>query len=116
MKIIAKWILFALAFLLLPKIIPGIAVTTFTTALIVAFFWGLVNIVIKPIFLLIFFPLNLLTLGLFTFVINALLLWGVGGFVKGFEVSGFSAAFLGALVMAVAGILINLLLADRHAE
>ncbi|MDD5152683.1 MAG: phage holin family protein [Candidatus Pacebacteria bacterium] len=113
MKLIAKWILLALAFLLLPVIIPGIAVSSFTTALVVAFFWGLVNVVIKPILLLLFLPLNLLTLGLFTFVLNALLLWGIGSFVKGFEVAGFVPAFLGALVMAVAGFLVNFILKNR---
>ena len=113
MRLIAKWILLALAFLLLPEIIPGIVVASFVTALIVAFFWGLVNVVIKPILLLVFFPLNILTLGLFTFVINAILLWGLGAFVKGFEVNGFVPAFLGALVMAAAGFLVNMLLEDR---
>lgn len=110
MRLLAKWMLVALTLLALPNFIPGIAIASFTTALIVTFFWGLVNLVIKPIILLVLLPINLLTLGLFTFVINALLFWGIGSFVKGFEVAGFVPAFWGALVMAAVGVLVNMLL------
>ena len=112
MRLIAKWIIVALALLALPRIVPGIAIGTFQTALIVAFFWGLVNVVIKPIILLVFLPINIITLGLFTFVVNALLFWGIGSFVKGFYVANFTAAFLGALVMSVVGTLAHLLLKE----
>lgn len=113
MRLIAKWMLVALALLALPNFIPGIAIASFTTALVVAFFWGLVNLIIKPIILLVLLPINLLTLGLFTFVVNALLFWGIGSFVKGFEVAGFMPAFWGALVMAVVGTLVNMLLSGK---
>ena len=114
MRLIAKWMLVALALLALPNFIPGIAIASFTTALIVAFFWGFVNLIIKPIILLVLLPINLLTLGLFTFVVNALLFWGIGSFVKGFEVAGFMPAFWGAFVMAVVGILVNMLLSSKE--
>ncbi len=113
MRLIAKWIIVALAFLALPYIVPGIAITAFGTALIVAFFWGLANLIIKPILLLVLLPINLLTLGLFTFVINALLFWSIGHYVKGFEVLGFMPAFWGAVIMSVVGMLVNFLLKDR---
>jgi len=113
MKIIAKWILVALAFLVLPEIIPGIAITSFTTALIAALFWGLANVVIKPFLLLILLPITILTLGLLTFVINALLLWGIGNLVQGFTVDGFIPAFLGALVLTVVGMIANFILKDN---
>lgn len=113
MRLLAKWILVALAFLALPKVIPGISVVSFGAALVVAFFWGLANLIIKPILLLVLLPINLITLGLFTFVVNALLFWGISAFVKGFFVEGFIPAFLGALVMTAVGMLINLLL-DRR--
>ena len=106
MKHIATWILVALAFLALPSIIPGITIASFKTALIIAVLWGLVNLLVKPIILLVLLPINIITLGLFTFVVNALLFWGVAWlahiFNIGFAVSGFVPAFWGALVIVVA--------------
>ncbi len=116
MRIIAKWIIVALALLAIPSFIPGIAISSFSIALLVAFFWGLANLIIRPIILLVFLPVTILTLGLFTFVVNALLFWGIGNFVEGFEVGSFTAAFLGALVMSVVSFLANLLLKDRDDE
>lgn len=109
MKLLAKWILVALAFLALPYVVSGISITAFTTALIVAFFWGFANLIIRPLLLVLFLPITLLTLGLFSFVVNALLFWGIASFVDGFEVDGFLSAFLGSLVMAVVGFLVNML-------
>lgn len=114
MRLIAKWIIVALAFLALPQIVPGIAISAFSTALIVAFFWGLANIVIKPIILLVFLPINLLTLGLFTFVVNTILFWGIASFVKGFYVAGFIPAFWGALAMSAVGMFAHFLLKERN--
>lgn len=112
MRLIAQWILIALALLALPKIIPGIAITSFVTALIVVFFLGVAHVLIKPILMLILLPINLLTLGLFTFVVNALLFWGIAYFVKGFAVTDFASAFLGALVMSVVSMLVRMILKD----
>jgi len=116
MRLIAKWIVVALALLALPSFIPGIAIASFSTALLVAFFWGLANLIVRPIILMVLLPITILTLGLFSFVVNALLFWGIGSFVKGFEVSNFTAAFLGALAMSVVSVLINFLLKDRDDE
>lgn len=116
MRIIAKWIIVALALLAIPSFVPGIAIASFPTALLVAFFWGLANLIIRPILLLVFLPITIITLGLFSFVVNALLFWGIGNFVEGFEVANFTAAFLGALVMSVVSLLANLLLKDRDDE
>lgn len=110
MRIIAKWIIVSLALLALPSIISGITISGFGTALLVALIWGFANLVVKPIILLLFLPITLITLGLFAFVVNALLFWGIGSFMKGFEVSGFVPAFLGALIMSVVGVLVNILL------
>src|SRR3990167_6913920 len=98
MRLLAKWILVALAFLSLPSIIDGIVIASFTTALIIGFFWGLASITIRPVLNLVLLPVNVLTLGLFSFVINALLFWGIGSFIKGVEVSGFVPALLGSLI------------------
>lgn len=98
--LLLKWLISALAFLALPYIVMGISVKGFGTALILALLWGIVNITIKPILLVLTLPFNLLTFGIFTFIINGFLLWLLGGFVKGFEVQGFLAAVLGALVLS----------------
>lgn len=99
-KIIATWILVALAILALPSFVPGISISTLSTALLVALFFGILNAVVRPIILLIAFPITLITLGLFSFVVNAGLFWWVGSFVKGFEVHGFVPALLGSLVVS----------------
>ncbi len=98
--ILLKWLISALAFLALPHIVPGITVKGFGTALLLAALWGLVTVTIKPILLVLTLPLNLLTLGIFTFVLNGFLLWLLGGVIRGFEVRGFWIAVLGALVLS----------------
>lgn len=100
-KIIATWILVALAILALPSFVPGIEITSFSTALLVALFFGILNAVVRPIILLIAFPITLITLGLFSFVVNAGLFWWIGSFVKGFYVAGFKSALLGSLVVSI---------------
>ena len=99
--ILLKWLVSALAFLALPHIIQGINVKGFGTALLLAFLWGVVNVTIKPILILLTLPFNLLTFGIFTFIINGFLLWILGGVIKGFEVHGFWIAVLGALVLSI---------------
>jgi putative membrane protein len=102
-----KWLVSALGFLVLPYFIPGIFVKGLGTALILAVLWGLINITIKPILLILTLPLNLLTLGIFTFVINGFLLWLLGGIIQGFEVRGFWAAIFGALILSVINALVH---------
>jgi len=99
--LIAKWLVVALSLLLVAYLIPGISIESTYTALIVAAVLGLVHLLIKPILIILTLPITILTLGLFSFVINALLFWFVASFIKGFEVSGFFSAFLGALVVSV---------------
>ena len=103
MKLLIRLLINALAILLVAYLVPGVAVTGFYAALIVAVVLGLLNLVIKPLIILLTLPINILTLGLFTFVINALLFWFVGTVVKGFSVDGFIPAFLGALILTIAG-------------
>lgn len=99
--LLLRWLVSALGFLALSQLIPGISVASFTTALVLALLWGLVNITIKPILILLTLPFNILTLGIFTFIINGFLLWILSGVVKGFEVQGFWVAVLGALFLSV---------------
>lgn len=101
MKLIIKLLITALALLAVAYLVPGVAVTSFYTALIVAIVLGLLNLIIKPIVVLLTLPINILTLGLFTFVINALLFWFAASFVEGFIVTGFIPAFLGALIVSI---------------
>lgn len=98
--ILLRWLVSALGFLALSYLVPGITVKGFGTALILALLWGLVNITIKPILILLTLPFNILTLGIFTFIINGFLLWVLGGVIKGFEVHGFWVAVVGALVLS----------------
>ncbi len=95
--------------MLLTYIVPGISVKNFYSALLAALVLGLVNAVIRPLLILLTLPVNILTLGLFTLVINALMLWFVASVVKGFDVKSFIAAFLGALVLWAVSWLTNAL-------
>ena len=95
--------------MLLTYIVPGISVKNFYSALLAALVLGLVNAVIRPLLILLTLPVNILTLGLFTLVINALMLWFVASIVKGFDVKSFIAAFLGALVLWAVSWLTNAL-------
>jgi putative membrane protein len=85
----------------LPYLMPSIHVANFTTALIAALVLGLVNALIKPILVVLTLPVTVLTLGLFIFVINALLFWAVANFVGGFQVAGFWSAFFGAVLYSL---------------
>ena len=106
--LVLKWVVSALGFLALPYIISGISISGgIETALILALLWGIVNVTIKPILIVLTLPINLLTFGIFTFVLNGFLLWLLGGIVKGFEVQGFLAAILGALVLSAIGTLMH---------
>lgn len=113
--LILKWVVSALAFLALPYIITGISVASFWTALILALLWGVVGITIKPILLILTLPINLLTFGIFTFIINGFLLWLLSGIVKGFVVEGFWIAVLGALVLSVISSLAHMVLNRKEA-
>ncbi len=101
MTLLLRWVINALALLLVAYIVPGIAVSSFYIALIVAVILAIVNITIKPLLVILTLPISILTLGLFTLVINALCFWFVASFVDGFAVSGFLTAFIGALLYSV---------------
>ena len=95
---IARWIINSLAVMLAAYLVPGVSVRDFWSALIAALVIGLVNAIIRPIAIILTLPINILTLGLFTLVINALMFWLASSVVPGFKVDGFWAAFGGALV------------------
>ena len=101
LKALIHILVIAVALLLIANVVPGIAVASFYTALIVALVWGLFGLTIKPLLKLLTLPINILTLGLFSFVINALLFWFIGTFVQGFVVAGFIPALVGSFILAV---------------
>ena len=100
-KIILKWLALTLAVLATAYIVPGISVSSFTTALLVALVLGLVNTFIKPIISLLTLPVNLLTLGLFGIILNGLFFWFASMIVTGFVITGFVPALIGSVVVSV---------------
>lgn len=99
MTVLIRWLGSALGLLLAAYLVPGIHVSGFGRALIAAAVLGFVNILVRPLIILLTLPLNLLTFGLFTFIVNGFMLWITSGIVKGFDVDGFLPALLGALVL-----------------
>lgn len=100
-KLILRWLIAAASVLFAAYIIPGIHVDNFTTALMATFVLGILSITIKPIVKVITFPLSLITLGLFSLIVNAFFFWLVARIVQGFTVDGILAAFLGGIVVSV---------------
>jgi putative membrane protein len=101
MRMLLQLLINAIALLALPYVFSSINVDSFGTALIVALVLGFINVLIRPILVLLTLPVTLLTLGLFIFVINGLLFWAVGSFMPGFHVNGFWAGFFGAIVYSI---------------
>jgi putative membrane protein len=116
MRLILRWMINALALLALPYVVSGIELKSFYIALIVAVVLGLLNAVVRPVLILLTLPVTLLTLGLFILVVNALLFWFVGTFVEGFHVSGFWAAFFGAILYSLITWAVNALVFDDRAQ
>ncbi len=113
MKLLLRWFLSALALMGIAYYLPGIGVASFYTALIAALVLGLVNALIRPIILVLTLPVNILTLGLFTLVVNALMFLLVATIVKGFTVAGFWPAFWGSIIMMLVGWVVGTLLKNR---
>ena len=107
MKLLAKWLLSAAALLFVAYVYSGVEVRNFTAALIAAFVIGLLNTVVRPILLVLTLPVTVVTLGLFLFVINALMFWAAAGVLDGFHVRGFLAALIGSLIYSAVGLVIE---------
>jgi putative membrane protein len=107
MKLIATWLLHATALLALAHLFKGIEVSSFGSALMAALVIGLFNLVVRPILVVLTLPVTLFSLGLFLFVINALLFWWAANLLDGFYVSGFGAALIGSLVYSAFGVVID---------
>ena len=107
MKLILRWLLLAAALLLVAYLYPGVTVTSFGAAMIAALVLGLLNTIVRPLLVLLTLPVTLLTLGLFLFVINALMFWAAAGVLDGFNVKGFTAALIGSLIYSLCGMVID---------
>ena len=107
MKLLLKWILSAAALLFVAYIYSGVQVQSFTSALIAAFVIGLFNVVLRPVLVVLTLPVTIVTVGLFLFVINALMFWAAASVLDGFHVRGFAAALLGSLIYSALGVLIE---------
>lgn len=106
-KLIAKWLLSASALLFVAYMYSGVEVRSFGSALLAAFVIGLLNAIVRPVLVVLTLPVTVLTLGLFLFVINALMFWAAAGLLDGFGVRDFWAALLGSLIYTVIGIVIE---------
>lgn len=109
LKLLAKWVLSASALLFVAYVYSsGVQVTSFGSALLAAFVIGLLNVVVRPVLVVLTLPVTMLTLGLFLFVINALMFWLAAALLgEGFHVRGFSGALIGSVLYTVAGIVID---------
>lgn len=107
MKIVVRWLLLAAALLLVAQIWPGVSVASFGSAMIAALVLGLLNTLLRPILVLLTLPVTVLTLGLFLFVINALMFYFAASLLQGFNVAGFGAALIGSLLYSLCGLVID---------
>ncbi|MEB0111029.1 putative membrane protein [Variovorax sp. GrIS 2.14] len=107
MRLILKWLLSAIALLAVAYLFNGVQVTSFGSALIAAAVIGLLNMVVRPVLVVLTLPVTIVTLGLFLFVINALMFWAASGLLGGFHVNGFGAALLGSLIYSLLGLVIE---------
>lgn len=101
MKLLLVWLLNALALLAVAYFVPNIHVAGFTAALVAALVIGLVNMLIRPILVILTLPITILTLGLFILLINGVLFYAVGHWLQGFEVRTLMAGMIGAIVYSV---------------
>jgi putative membrane protein len=107
MKLILTWLLAACALLMVAYLYPGVEVRSFPSALIAAAVIGLFNMLLRPVLVVLTLPVTVVTLGLFLFVINALLFWAAASVLDGFYVAGFWAALLGSVIYSLLMLAVN---------
>jgi len=111
--LLIRWLVLTAAILAASYMLQGISVTSFWSALAAAAILGVLNVILRPIILILTLPVNILTLGLFTFVINAVLLMMVSGLIPGFDVRGFWPALWGSIIISVVSWLLTVFISDR---
>lgn len=107
MILLTRWLFHTFGLLVIAEFVPGITISGFYAALIAALILGLLNGIIRPVLFVLTFPITVLTLGLFAFVINATLFWFAASFIKGFSVENFWYALFGSLLMSLVSLLGN---------
>lgn len=113
MILLLKWILYALAITFVGWLVPGIEIGSIQSALIICVIIALINIFIRPLVTFITLPINLLTLGLFGLVVNALLFLLAGYFAPGVSIDSFWSALLGSVIFSLLGLVIESAVGDR---
>ncbi len=108
-----RWLMLTLAIMAAAYLLPGIEVKGILSAFFAAAILGILNALLRPLLLLLTLPLNILTLGLFTFVINALMLMMASGVISGFHIAGFWSAIFGSLVIGVVSWLLTSMINDQ---
>lgn len=101
MNILIHWFVSAIAILITAYLLPGVHISNFTAALVAAVVLGIMNAIIRPVLLLLTLPINILTLGLFTLVVNALVILLTSSLVPGFQVNGFWWALLFSVILSI---------------
>ena len=107
LKLLVKWLLSATALMAVAYLYSGVHVAGFAAALWAALIIGLLNSLVRPVLLVLTLPITVLSLGLFFFVINALMFYAASALSSGFEVRSFGAALVGSLLYSAAGLLID---------
>lgn len=110
---ILRWIINALLLVVITYLVPGVYIQNFYYALLTVAVLGLVNALIRPVIILLTLPVNILTLGLFTIVINGFMFWLVASILEGFSVTNFWVALIGALIYALLSMLVSYLEGNR---
>ena len=110
MKLIINWLCSAVALLAVAYLYSGVVVTSFTGALIAAAVLGALNMVVRPVLVLLTLPVTVVTLGLFLFIVNALMFWAAASLVSGLNVKGFGAALIGSLIYSALQLAIDFVL------
>lgn len=105
--ILLRWFITVLAIFTLPHIVSGIGVNSVLTAVVVSACLVFLNMVVKPVISILTLPLNILTLGLFSIIINGAFFWFIAQIIQGFTIASFKAAIIGALVISIINWLVN---------
>lgn len=116
MKLLLKWLLYAIALLIVSQIVPGFHVAGLWPALIAALIIGLLNATLGALLKIVTFPISIVTFGIFLLVINGLMILLASHLVRGFNVYGFLPAFWGAVILALLGMVIRALLKEEKKD
>ena len=116
MKILTRWLLLAAALLLVAHLYPGVSVQSFGSAMIAALVLGLLNAVVRPVLVVLTLPVTIVTIGLFLFVINALMFYFAASILEGLHVESFMAALIGSVIYSLCSLVIDIALERRRSH